>query len=96
MITGDAVGVELPGAVERERVKPEWHPIEDGCGSLRIRLDLDQIGYLTLCGSWFGRGFQRCQTLVCIGQTPDGAVRVAQLSSDPEQVDQGAGSRAKA
>lgn len=75
MITGDAVGVELPGAVERERVKPEWHPIKDGCGRLWIGLDLDQIGDLTLCGSWLGRGFQRCQTLGCTGQASDGAVR---------------------
>ena len=73
MITGHAVGVEPPGAVERERVKPEWHPIKDGCGRHWIRLDLDQIGHLTLCSSWFGRGFQRCQTLVCTGQAPDGA-----------------------
>jgi hypothetical protein len=74
VITGDAVGVELPGAVERERVKPEWHPIKDGCGRLRIGLDLDQVGHLALCGSWLGRGFQRCQTVVCTGHARDGAV----------------------
>jgi hypothetical protein len=60
VITGHAVGVELPGAVERERMKPEWHPIKDGCSRHRIRLDLDQISHLTLCGSRFRRGFQGC------------------------------------
>ena len=58
MITRDAMGIELSGAVERERVKPEWHPIKDGCSRHRISLDLDQIGHLTLCGSWLRRGFQ--------------------------------------
>jgi hypothetical protein len=56
-------------------VKPEWHPVKDGRGRLRIRLDLDQIGHLTLCGSWFGRGFQRPRKLVCTGQAADGALR---------------------
>ena len=55
--------------------KPEWHLVKDGWGRLRSRLDLDQSGHLTLCGSWFGRGFQRCQAFVCTGLAPEGAVR---------------------
>ena len=81
MITGDAVGVKLPGAIEREGVKPKWHPIKDGRGRLGIRLDLDQVGHLTLCRGWLGRGFQWCQALVCIGLAPDGAVRFLRRGS---------------
>ena len=57
MVASDAVGVELLGPVEREGVKPERHAIEDGSGDLRIGLDRDQIGHLTLGGGWLGRAF---------------------------------------
>ena len=48
MIAGDAVRVDPLSAVQRERVEPDRHPLEDLCGGLRIRIDRDQIGDLTL------------------------------------------------
>jgi hypothetical protein len=57
VVASDAVGVELLGPVERERVKLERHPIEDGSSDLWIGLDRDQIGHLKLGGGWLGRAF---------------------------------------
>jgi hypothetical protein len=56
-------------------VKPEWYAIEGGFGRPRIRLDLEQIGHLTLGGGWLGRDFEACEALIFSDRARDGDIR---------------------